>query len=89
MLGAGGLIVLGLGIWLRRMQARFVAGLRADGDPLAAHPGSKAFRQRFTAWLFGLGGVQGPAPGRSLLTLLMVIVILAAAAWSLLPWVFG
>lgn len=89
-IGVGGLAILVLGIWLRRAQARFVAGLRAERDPLAEHPGTKQFRQRFQAWLFGLGTeAGGPAPGRSLLTLLMVVLIGAAAAVSLLPGVFG
>ena len=82
---AGGLAIFALGIWLRRQQARFVAGLRAAGDPLADAPGSKSFRQRFQAWLFGMDGGGGPAPARSLLTLVMVAGIGALAAWSLWP----
>jgi len=85
---AGGLAVLALGIWLRRQQARFVAGLRAAGDPLADAPGSKSFRQRFQAWLFGMDGGGGPAPARSLLSLVMVVLLGTLAAWSLLPGAF-
>jgi hypothetical protein len=83
-----GLLVLAIGIWLRRQQARFIAGLRAAGDPLADAPGSKTFRQRFQAWLFGLDGA-GPAPARSLLTVLMVLLLAGLAAWSLVPGLLG
>jgi len=90
LLGAGGLTVLLLGLWLRRLQARFVAGLREAGDPLADHVGSKTFRQRFQAWLFGLGAEkEGPAPLRALVTLVMAVLLAALAAWSLLPEIFG
>ena len=82
---AVGLVLLALALWLKRQQARFTAGLRAAGDPLADAPGSKRFRQRFQAWLFGLDGAGGPAPARGLLTVAMVVVLGALAAWSLLP----
>ena|SRR6056297_1864554 len=85
-LAGGGAAVLVTGVWLKRAQARFVAGLRSAGDPLADHPGTKTFRQRFQAWLFGLGDqAGGPAPGRTALTLLMVIALGALVAWSLIP----
>ncbi|GMG81187.1 hypothetical protein LNKW23_03990 [Paralimibaculum aggregatum] len=88
-LGLAGLAVLVLGLWLKRAQARFVAGLRAAGDPLAEHPGTKPFRQRFQAWLFGLGSeAGGPAPARGALTLAMAAILMAAAAYSLLPELF-
>jgi len=83
----GGALVLAVGIWLRRQQARFVAGLRQAGDPLAEAPGSKRFRQRLQAWLFGMEG-DGPAPARGLVTLVMVVLIGALALWSLVPGVF-
>lgn len=87
---AGGVLVLGVGVWLRRCQARFVAELRAAGDPLAEHPATKTFRQRFQAWLFGLGeNAGGPAPGRSLLTLAMLLLLGAIAVYSLLPGLFA
>lgn len=87
---AGGVLVLAAGILLRRAQARFVAGLRAAGDPLAAHPGSKPFRQKFAAWLFGIGKAPGgPALGRTLVTLVMAVLVGLAALWSLLPGLFG
>ena len=86
---AGGALVLGVGIWLKRQQARFVAGLRAGGDPMADGPRDKQFRQRFQAWLFGMGDEAGPAPGRSFVTLVMAVAILGLAAWSLLPGTFG
>jgi len=82
-----GLVLLAIGIWLKRQQARFVAGLRAKGDPLAEHQGTKAFRQKFQTWLFGLDG-KGPAPVRSLITLLMVGVLSVLVAWSLIPALF-
>ncbi len=88
LLGLAGAGVFGAGLWLRRAQARFAAGLRAAGDPLVDHPGSKLFRQRFTAWLFGLGEADPPGLGKSLLTLLMLAALGAAAAYSLLPGVF-
>ncbi len=90
LLGLAGVAVLALAAWLKRAQARFVARLRAEGDPLADHPGTKPFRQRFQSWLFGLGEeAGGPAPGRGLLTLFMVALVGLAAAWSLWPVVFG
>lgn len=91
LLGLGGLAVLGVGLWLRRAQARFVAGLRAEGDPLADHPGSKAFRQRFTLWLLNLVGERRPPSQavRVLVTALMLLLVGAAAVWSLMPMVFG
>ncbi len=98
LLFAAGAAVFGVGLWLKRMQGRFVAGLRAAGDPLADHIGTKTFRQRFQAWLFGLGTeAEGPAPGRAALTaagraaltLAMVALLGLAAAWSLLPGLFG
>ena len=84
----GGALVLGAGLLLRRAQARFAAGLREAGDPLAEHPGSKLYRQRFTAWLFGLGESEGAGPARSAVTLLMLAALGAAAAYSLLPGLF-
>lgn len=85
-LAAGGLLVLVFGIWIKRLQTRFVAGLRADGDPLADHPGTKTFRQRFQAWLFGMGEADdGPAPLRVLVTVAMVLLLGAIAADALLP----
>ncbi|MGF1445106.1 MAG: hypothetical protein ACFBRM_02775 [Pikeienuella sp.] len=87
--GGAGAAVLAVAIWLKRAQARFVAGLRAAGDPLADHPGTKTFRQRFQAWLFGLGAQSGgPAPGRTLVTAAMVVLIGLAVAWSLIPELF-
>ena len=85
----GGAAVLALGIWLRRQQARFEAGLRAAGDPLADAPRDKTYRQRFQAWLFGLGEGGGPAPARGVLTLLLALAVFAIAAYSLFPWIFG
>ena len=85
-----GLLVLGIGIWLRRQQARFIAGLRAAGDPLADAPGSKTFRQRFQARLFGMEGAR-PLGGvaRTLLTLLMLVALGAIVVYSLLQFVTG
>jgi len=83
-LGLALLAVLGLGLWLKRAQAQFVAALRSAGDPLAESPRGKEFRSRFQAWLFGLGGEAGPAPGRTLLTVLMTLLLGGLAAWSLL-----
>ena len=88
MILAGGAVLLALAIWLKRQQARFVAGLRAAGDPLADAPGSKTFRQRFQAWLLGMDGGGGPAPARTLLTLVMVVLLGGLVAWSLVPGVF-
>jgi hypothetical protein len=87
MLLLGGLSVLVLAIWIKRLQARFIAGLRAAGDPMADYPGTKPFRQKFQAWLFGLGqSDRGGSPvGRILLTAAMVLVLGAIAAWSLMP----
>ncbi|MEM1343033.1 MAG: hypothetical protein AAGI34_00475 [Pseudomonadota bacterium] len=89
LLALGGVLVFSVGVWLRRQQGRFEQGLRANGDPLVEHPGTKAYRQRFQAWLFGLEGQPGPAPGRALLSLVFLGLIIAAAAWSLLPGLFG
>jgi len=83
-----GALILAAGVALRRAPARFEAGLRAADDPVADHPGSKLYRQRFTAWLFGLGEADAPGLGRTVLTLAMVAALGAAAVYSLLPGVF-
>ncbi|MEM9145352.1 MAG: hypothetical protein AAGC57_04075 [Pseudomonadota bacterium] len=86
LLGLGGLAVLVGAIWLRRAQMRFEAGLRAEGDPLADHRGTKDYRQRFTAWLFGIGEREGAGRwARTALTLVWMVALIAAAAWSLIP----
>ena len=79
----GAALVLGAGIWLRIEQRRFIAELRAAGDPLADHPGTKPFRQRFQARLFGLDGGPGRG-GRTLVTLVMTLLLGGIIAYSLL-----
>lgn len=85
LLGLAGGVVLGAGIWLRRAQARYVALLREEGDPLADRPGTKAFRGQFQAWLLRRSGPVSRV-GRTLLTVVMFAVIAAATGWSL--WSF-
>ncbi|MEO1599388.1 MAG: hypothetical protein AAFU49_02770 [Pseudomonadota bacterium] len=83
-LGIGGGVVLLGTIWLRRAQMRFEAGLRAEGDPLAEHRGTKDYRQRFTAWLFGMGNPESGSL-RTVITAIWLVALGVAAAWSLLP----
>ena len=86
--GLAGIAVLAVGMWLRHLQARFHAGLVAERDPLADHPGSKLYRQRFQGWLFAIGDGSVGWSSR-VLTVLAALVILGLVAWSLLPEVLS
>jgi len=90
LLGLGALLVIGGVAWLRQQQRRFIEELRRAGDPLADAPGSKTFRQRFQARLFGMEGAR-PLGGvaRTLLTLLMLVALGAIVVYSLLQFVTG
>jgi len=93
---AGLALVAGIVLWLRAAQARFVAKLRAAGDPLAEETGTKRFRQRFQAHLFGLdagGDGSGDRRGKErvrkaaqgALTVVMLLLLGAIAVYSLVP----
>jgi len=81
-IGLVGAFLLGLGIWLKAEQRRFIAQLRAEDDPLADAIGTKQFRQKFQAHLFGL---ETGRPGKALLTLLLVLLLGALVVYSFLP----
>lgn len=86
----GGILVLGGAVWLRAERARYLAALREAGDPVADHPNTKEFRRRFQAHLFGMeGGGPGSAAGRTLVTILMVLLLGAIVVYSALEFLAG
>ena len=73
------LVILG-GIWLRRARDRFVAEMRAKGDPLADGPKDKTFRRAFQAWLLDLGAPR--QAGGDIVILIGAVGLMALGLYS-------
>ncbi|MEM7508023.1 MAG: hypothetical protein AAF415_14900 [Pseudomonadota bacterium] len=80
----GALIVICGGFWLRRQRDRFIAELRANGDPLADAPRNKTFRRAFQNRLLrmGIATPEGQRRGSDLFVLIGVVVLICLGFYS-------